>query len=96
MKAEERKALRTLARAVRDGEAALEVIRAAGLDTVVPVSGLVERLRQLRKVNEERRLLMREVRAELVFAGVDELNRPTSAWTSVATIGAQLLALVGR
>lgn len=96
MTTEERKALRALSRAVRDGEAALEVVRAAKLDTVTPVSGLVERLRHLRKVNEERRLMMREVREALVLAGVDELNRPASAWTSVATIGAQLLALVGK
>lgn len=94
MTSEQRKALRTLARAVRDGEEALEVIREAKLDTVKPVVSLAKKLRELRKVNERRQVLMREVRAELVFAGVSELDR--HSWTCTATVGAELLALVGK
>lgn len=95
MTSDQRKALRSLARAVRDGEAALEVIRAAQLDAVAPVTSLAEKLRELREVNERRKALMRTVRDELVVAGVDELKRPAGAWRSCATIGAQVSALLG-
>lgn len=95
MTSDQRKAPRTLARAVRDGDASLQVIRAAKLDAEVPVAGLAEKIRELRKVNERRRELMQAVREELVFAGVDELNCPAYARLSVATVGAQLCALLG-
>ena len=93
MTSEERKALRTLARAVREGEAALEVVRAAKLDTVAPVAGLVERLRELREVNERRLAAVEGIRSELAAVGVDELK---SRWPHFATVGGQLLALVGK
>lgn len=93
MTSEERKALRTLARAVRDGEAALEVIRAAKLDEVQPVSGLIAKLRALREVSEHRRALMEDVTTELAAVGVDELR---AKWPSFASVGAQVLAMLGR
>lgn len=93
MNKDERNALRTLARAVREGEAALEVVRAAKLDTVAPVAGLVERLRELREVNERRLAAVEAIRSELAAVGVDELK---SRWPHFATVGVQLLALVGK
>lgn len=93
MTGEQRKALRTLARAVREGEAALEVIREAKLDDVAPATGLIEKLRELREVNERRQKLAVEVHSALAATGVKELS---ARWPNFATVGAQVLALVGK
>lgn len=91
MTADHRRALRKLARAVRDGEEALQVIRAAKLDTERPVESLVEKLRELREVTERRQVLMRDVRAELVSAGVTCLR----TYATVAEVGTQVRAVLG-
>lgn len=93
MTSEQRAALRKLARAVQGGEEALGVIRAAKLDAVQPVSGLVEKLRELREVNDRRKKIMAEVNAELAAMGVAELS---SRWPHFAAVGGQILAMLGR
>jgi hypothetical protein len=90
----ERKALRQLARAVRDGDEAMEKIRELKLDEIAPVKALAAKLSALRKVNERRVKLTAEVRDELIAAGVDELK--PGVWGSCAGLGAQVLALLGK
>lgn len=96
MTSEERKALRRFSRAVREVEAAYEDVKKVGLDKVVPVASMAKTATELAKVNERRRKLTSDLREALILAGVHELNRPDSELMFAATVGAQILALLGR
>ena len=96
MTSAERKALRRFARAIHEVEAAYGDVQKLGLDKVPAVSSMVTKARELAKVNARRQKLTADLREALVDAGIDELGKRDQDWIFAATVGAQVLALLGR
>lgn len=96
MTSAERKALRRFSRAVREVEAAYDGVKNLGLDKVTPVASMAAKARELAKVNARRQKLTAELREALTEAGIHELGKRDQDWIFAATVGEQLLALLGK